>query len=128
MTNSELRFGKDAHPILRELQSRIDAIPKESLNFVAAMIADGVITTPPLSDLIFGMIYIRNGISIEPIHQALSTVVALRNQHSPAQAKLRDEKLAFVLPVVREQRQMAHFNSWSNCKPCWMPPNDQLGR
>jgi hypothetical protein len=96
MTNSELRFGKDAHPILRELQSRIDAMPKESLNFVAAMMADGVITTPPLSDLIFGMIYIRNGISIEPIHQALTTVVALRNQHGLEQAKLRDDKLAFV--------------------------------
>jgi hypothetical protein len=96
MSNLDLRFGQDAHPILKELQSRIDALPKESLNFVAALMSHGVIATPPLSDLIFGMIYIRNGISIEPIHQALATVVALRNQHSPAQAKLRDENLTFV--------------------------------
>jgi hypothetical protein len=96
MHNPELHFGPTAHPILRELQNRIDALPKESLNFVAALMSEKVIATPPLSDLIFGMIYIRNGISIEPIHEALTTMVHLRNSHTEPELALYREKQALI--------------------------------
>jgi hypothetical protein len=96
MGNSELRFGSQAHPLLHELQTRIDALPKESLNFVAALMSEEVIATPPLSDLIFGMIYIRNGISIEPIHEALTSMVNLRNCSSACELEVRQEKIALI--------------------------------
>jgi hypothetical protein len=93
----DLRFGDKAHPILRELQHRIDTLPKGCLNFVAALMAGGTLVEQPLSDLVFGMVYIRNGISIEPIHQALATLVALRHEKEASKVKLRDEKMAFIL-------------------------------
>jgi hypothetical protein len=96
MVNPTLRFGPQAHPLLHELQNRIDALPKESLNFVAALMSEKVIATPPLSDLIFGMIYIRNGISIEPIHEALTTMVHLRNSHKSCELEVREEKIALI--------------------------------
>lgn len=96
MVNPELCFGPKAHPLLHELQNRIDALPKECLNFVAALMSEEVIATPPLSDLIFGMIFIRNGISIEPIHEALTTMVNLRNSHKSCELEVRKEKIALI--------------------------------
>ena len=93
----DLRFGEKAHPILRELQARVDAMPKESLNFVAALMSDGSIISPPLSDLVFGMVYIRNGIAIEPIHQALVTVVKLRHADEANKIQFRKEQMALIL-------------------------------
>lgn len=96
MHNSELCFGPLAHPVLHELQNRINALPKECLNFVAALMSEEVIATPPLSDLIFGMIYIRNGISIEPIHEALAAVVNLRNSQNSCELNVLQEKMALI--------------------------------
>lgn len=93
----DLRFGEKAHPILRELQARVKSMPKESLNFVAALMSEGSIISPPLSDLVFGMIYIRNGISIEPIHQALVNVVKYRHADDAAKIQFRKEQMSFIL-------------------------------
>lgn len=99
----DLRFGEDAHPILRELQSRVDALPKECHNFVAALMSEETLVTKPLSDLIFGLVYIKYGISMEPIHQALATVVALRNELEVDKVQLRDEKMAFLVACRAEK-------------------------
>lgn len=96
MDKTHLRFGEGAHPLLRSLQSRVDQLPKESLNFVAALMSLKNFIAPPLSDLIFGMIHIRNGIVIEPIHQALATMVALRGNNSPEVVAVRNEKMALI--------------------------------
>lgn len=93
----DLRFGEKAHPILRELQARIDAMPKESLNFVAALMSERSIISPPLSDLVFGLAYIRNGISIEPIHQALVNVVKLRHADEAHKIQFRKEQMSLIL-------------------------------
>ena len=93
----DLRFGEKAHPILRELQTRVDAMPKESLNFIAALMSERSIISPPLSDLVFGMIYIRNGISIQPIHQALVKVIKLRHAEEALQIQFRKEQMALIL-------------------------------
>ncbi|MBU0589031.1 MAG: hypothetical protein KJ852_09895 [Gammaproteobacteria bacterium] len=96
MDKPQLRFGEDAHPLMKSLQKCIDELPKESLNFVAAVVASKCLITPPLSDLIFGMIYIRNGINIEPVHAALATVMTHRSSQDSRLLDLRDEKLAFI--------------------------------
>jgi hypothetical protein len=103
VSRPELRFGDKSHPILKELQARVDALPKESLNFVAALMSDDTIVGPPLSDLVFGMIYIRNGISIEPIHQALTAIVASRKDRDAAQAQMRNEKMTFITACRAEK-------------------------
>lgn len=96
MLKPQLRFGEDAHPVMRSLQLGIDELPKETLNFVAAVVASQCLVTPPLSDLIFGMIFIRNGINIEPMHAALATIMTHRASKDPKLVALRDEKLAFI--------------------------------
>ncbi len=99
----DLRFGDKSHPLLQELQTRVDTLPKECLNFVAALVVDDTIVGPPLSDLVFGMIYIRNGISIEPIHKALATIVASRKSRDAATVQMRDEKMAFIVACGAEK-------------------------
>lgn len=94
--SATLRFGDDAHPLLQALQTRIDQLPKESLNFVAALMAARDLIPTPLSGLIFGMVAVRNGIEIGPAHQALASAVALRGGNSPPVVAKREEKLALI--------------------------------
>lgn len=91
-----LRFEDDAHPLLRALQLRVDQLPKESLNFVAALMAARDLIPVPLSGLIFGMVAVRNGIAMGPVHLALASAVALRGGNSPPIVAKREEKLALI--------------------------------
>lgn len=79
------------------------SLPSDWDNFVAALMSNDTIVGPPLSDLVFGMVYIRNGISIEPIHQALATIVASRKARDAAQVQMRDEKMAFITACRAEK-------------------------
>jgi hypothetical protein len=85
---TKMHFGINSHPLLRALQIRVDQLPKSSLNFVAALMAARDLIPQPLCDLIYGMVAVRNGIKIGPVHQALahlrSPVADLRPHHADA--------------------------------------------
>jgi hypothetical protein len=96
MTAVELRFSEKSHPIFRDLQERIDRLPNDSLNFVAALMGVKNLIPAPLSDLVFGMIYVRAGIAIGPMHLALASAVSLRHQRAEIVQEMRDAKLALI--------------------------------
>jgi hypothetical protein len=96
LDSCNMRFGEDAHPVLMALQTRVDQIPKESLNFVAALMAARDLIPVPMSDLIFGMIAVRNGIEIGPVHHALASAVALWGGDTQPAVSKRNEKLALI--------------------------------
>jgi len=93
---SKMHFGIDAHPLLRALQIRVDQLPQSSLNFVAALMAARDLIPQPLCDLLFGMVAVRNGIEIGPVHQALAAAVAMRGSKAASAAVTRDAKLALI--------------------------------
>lgn len=93
---SKMHFGINSHPLLRTLQIRVDQLPKSSLNFVAALMAARDLIPQPLCDLIYGMVAVRNGIEIGPVHQALAAAVAMRGSKVRSAAATRDAKLALI--------------------------------
>jgi hypothetical protein len=93
---TQMHFGIDSHPLLRALQIRVDELPNSSLNFVAALMAVRDLIPQPLCDLIFGMVAVRNGIEIGPVHQALAAAVAMRGSKPRFAAATRDAKLALI--------------------------------
>ena len=96
MTPVQLRFTEKSHPIFRELQDRIDQLPKEALAYVAVLMGVKDLVPAPLSELVFGMVYVRNAILIGPMHVALAGAVRLRNQHTEAAASMRCARLALI--------------------------------
>lgn len=88
--------GEVTHPILQSWQASIDQLAKEALNFVAAVMASKHLISPALAHPISRMVFARNGISIEPIHPAPGTAVALRGMNDATAMSMRNEKPALI--------------------------------
>ena len=83
--------------VLQALQDRLDQLPKEALGFVAALATAKVLVPSPLSETLLSMISAQHRVEIGPVHEALVTVIILRDSKSDEVIAVRERNKVLII-------------------------------
>ncbi|MBU0816114.1 MAG: hypothetical protein KKE80_13035 [Gammaproteobacteria bacterium] len=83
-------------PILKLLQDRLDQLPKESMGFLAILLATNQLLPSGLSETILNMIVTRYSFELGPVHEAFATAMILSGNATPVGVFLQQQNQALI--------------------------------